>query len=53
LPFEEVEHQPLSATLLGAIAGKAVDRQRRGVRLLSHVYAPSSYAAPASKVLET
>jgi hypothetical protein len=53
LPFEEVEHQALSATLLDAIAGKAVDRQGRGVRLLGHVYAPSSFVAPASNVLET
>jgi hypothetical protein len=52
LPFEEVEHQPLSSTLFGAVAGKAIDRQRRGVRLLGHVYAPSSSAAPASNVLE-
>jgi hypothetical protein len=53
LPFEEVEHQALSATLLDAIAGKAVDRQGRGVRLLGHIYAPSSYGAPASKVFQT
>jgi hypothetical protein len=53
LPFEEIEHQALSSTLFGAVTGKAVDRQRLWVRLLIHIYAPSSFVAPASNVLET
>jgi hypothetical protein len=53
LLFEDVEHQALGSTLFGAVAGDAIDRQRRRVRLLGHVYAPSSLTAPASNVLET
>jgi hypothetical protein len=40
LPFKKVEHQALGSTLFGAVASKAVDRQRLGVGLLRHISAP-------------
>jgi hypothetical protein len=37
LLFKKVKHQALGSTLLAAIAGKAVDRQRLSVRLSVHL----------------